>query len=118
MERGSATVEFVLIVPLVLLLLVALVEVAVVARTSLTMAAAAREGARVAATTPDTDMAIEATRTALGDELAALVRVTVRRPPVVGEPAVVSLSGSHVVLAALGGFRVPLTFSATMRVEG
>ena len=67
--------EFVLIVPLLALLLVA-----VVARTSLVMAAAAREGARVAATTPDTDRAIEATRLALGD-LASQVRVTVRRPP-------------------------------------
>ena len=109
--------EFVLIVPLLALLLVAVVEVAVVARTSLVMAAAAREGARVAATTPDTDRAIEATRLALGD-LASQVRVTVRRPPVVGQPAVVTLSGTHVVLSALGGFRVPLSSSATMRVEG
>ena len=47
--------EFVLVIPLMMILLIGIVEVAVVARTSLELVAAAREGARVAATTPDTD---------------------------------------------------------------
>ena len=109
--------EFVLVIPLMLILLIGIVEVAVVARTSLELVAAAREGARVAATTPDTDRAIEATRAALSPELADRVRVTVRRPPVVGEPARVTVALSHTVFTVLGGFRVPLEFSSTMRVE-
>lgn len=103
--------------PLILLVLVLVVEVSVVARTSLAMVGAAREGARVAATTPDTDRAIEATRNALGADLASTMRVTVRRPPVVGESARVTIAGSYKVLEILGGFGVPLEFSATMRVE-
>ena len=79
--------ELVLILPLVLPVLVLVVEVSVVARASSAMVGAAREGARVAATSPDTDRAIEATRAALGSELAAMMRVTVRRPPVVGQSA-------------------------------
>ena len=117
MDRGSATVEFVLIVPLVALLLVAIAETAVVARTSLTVHAAAREGARVAATTADTDVAIAATRRALGPELAGHAIVTVRRPPIVGEPATVRIRAVHRVLAALGGWNLPLEFEASMRVE-
>ena len=81
------------------------------------MVGAAREGARVAATSPDTDRAIEATRAALGSELAAMMQVTVRRPPVVGQSAEVTVSGAYKVLEVLGGFSVPLEFSATMRVE-
>lgn len=106
-----------LVVPAVLLVVVLVVEVSIVARTSLAMAGAAREGVRVAATTPDTDHALDATRDALGPELASMMRVTVRRPPVVGAPAEVTVAGTHRVLAVLGGFGVPLEFSATMRVE-
>ena len=98
-------------------MLIGLVEVAVVSRTSLELAAAAREGARVAATTPDTDHALEATRRALDPEIANRVRVTVRRPPVVGEPATVTVTLSHRVFPLIGGFAVPLTFTSTMRVE-
>lgn len=107
-----------LILPVVLLVLLLVVEVSVVARSSLAMVGAAREGARVAATTPDVDLAIAATREALGPELAAAMRVTIRRPPIVGETAEVTVAGHHTVLEVLGGMRVPLEFSASMRVEG
>jgi len=110
-------VEFVLVIPMILILLIGMVEVAVVARTSIELIAAAREGARVAATTPDTDRAIDATQQALGPELSNRVRITVRRPPVVGERARVTVALSHTVLSVLGGFRVPLEFSSVMRVE-
>ena len=71
--------EFVLVIPLVFLLVAGIMEVAVVARTSLQLAAASREGARVAATVPDTSRAIEAARSVLGDELGGRARITVRR---------------------------------------
>ena len=45
-EGGAAVVEFALVLPLVLLLVLAIAEVAVVARTELQLAHAAREGAR------------------------------------------------------------------------
>jgi len=52
-DRGSAAVEFVLVLPVVLALLLATVEVAVAARVQLEVTQAARQGAREAATTPD-----------------------------------------------------------------
>ena len=109
--------EFVLVAPLVFLLIVGLAEVTVVARTSLQVAAASREGARVAAAVPDTSRAIEAARRVLGDGLGARARVTVRRPSVVGKPATVTVVVTHTVLPVLGGFRVPLESSTSMRVE-
>lgn len=103
--------------PLVFLLIVGMAEVVVMARTSLQLAAASREGARVAAAAPDPARAIEAARRALGEELARRARITVRRPPVVGKPARVTIVVDHTVLPALGGFRVPLESTSTMRVE-
>ena len=48
-ERGSAVVEFALVLPLVLVVLLGIVEVAVVARSEIQLVHAAREGAREAA---------------------------------------------------------------------
>ena len=94
-----------------------LAEVTVVARVSLQVAAASREGARVAATVPDTSKAIDAARQVLTEDLGGRARVTVRRPSVVGEPARVTVVVTHEVLPILGGFQVPLESTTSMRVE-
>ena len=109
--------EFALVIPIILLMVLAIAEVTVLARTALHVAAAGREGARVAAASPDPARAIEATRSALGPELAGRALVTVRRPPVVGRPARVTVAVDHVVLGSLGGFRIPLRSTSEMRVE-
>jgi Flp pilus assembly protein TadG len=75
-ERGSATIEFALVVPMVLLVLLAAVEVAVVARAQLEVVHAAREGAREAAASPDPAQAVAAVRAALGPA-AASARISV-----------------------------------------
>ena len=117
-ERGSATVEFALVIPIVLLLLVALVEVAVVARVQIELLGAAREGARVAATNPDPAAAVDAVHEALSEGLMGSVIVTIERPAVVGREAVVRLSVRHYLAAALfGGVRVDLSARSVMRVE-
>ena len=54
-HKGSAVVEFALVVPLVLALILCLVEVALVARTQLEVVNAAREGARRAVVPGATD---------------------------------------------------------------
>ena len=46
LDRGSAAVEFALLLPILLLLLLALVQVGVVARDSLLLTQASRAGAR------------------------------------------------------------------------
>jgi Flp pilus assembly protein TadG len=45
-DRGSAAVEFALLLPILLLLLLALVQVGVIARDSLVLTQASRAGAR------------------------------------------------------------------------
>ena len=117
-DHGSATVEFALVIPIVLVVLVALVEVAVVARTQLELLGAAREGARVAATNPDPAAAVEAVQRALGEEVVDRVIVTVDRPAIVGREAVVRLSLTYRLLSALfGGVPLDMTARSVMRVE-
>lgn len=116
-QRGSATVEFVLVFPLIVLVLVASLEVAALARTRMVVVAAAREGARVAATHPDPARAVAAVRGALGDAGDA-ARISVARPHVVGRPATVEVSLRQKLRAPLlEWMSVTLTGRATMRVE-
>lgn len=116
-RRGSAVVEFALVVPLVLALTLGLVEVALAARTQLEVVNAAREGARQAAASPDPADAVRAARSALGAQGGA-ARVSVRRPDVVGRLAEVRVSVPYRVAAPLfGGVSVDISARAAMRVE-
>jgi len=116
-ERGSVTVEMALVLPLVVLLIVAIAEVAVAARTQLEVLNAAREGARTAAVAPDPADAVVAAKRALG-ELGDQARVRVNRPRVVGEPATVTVVVRHrAIPEILGGVIVELEATASMRVE-
>ncbi len=117
-ERGSFTVEAALVIPVVLLVAVAALEVTSAVMTHLDLVAAAREGARVAATVPDPSAAAAAVREALPTSLAALVGITVRRPSVVGEPAEVVLNlEKPLVTPLLDVFSVAMRARAVMRVE-
>jgi Flp pilus assembly protein TadG len=110
-------VEFALVIPLVLVLVVAIAEVAVVARAELQLVHAAREGARYAATSPDTGGAAAAVRRALGPA-GDRARVSVSRPSQIGAAATVSVTIMHRFAAPLfGGFVVRLGASSTMRTE-
>lgn len=118
-QRGQATVELALVLPLVALLLLALVQAVVVARDQLLVAHAAREAVRAAAVDDDVDAARRAAeqagplvaerldvevsgRAEVGSRVRVVVRYTVpTRLPLVGR--------------ALDD--VVLTASATMRVE-
>jgi hypothetical protein len=110
-------VEFALVIPVVLLVVLALAEVAVVARVQLDVVNAAREGAREAAASPDPAAALAATRSALGGG-ADSARISVSRPHVVGARAVVEVTLPHRVAPVLfGGAVIELKGRATMRVE-
>ncbi|MEZ5176302.1 MAG: TadE/TadG family type IV pilus assembly protein [Acidimicrobiia bacterium] len=116
-EGASAVVEFALVLPLVLVLLFGIVEVAVIARSEIQLIHAAREGAREAAASPDTSRAANAVRSALGD-LGSRARIGVSRPAAIGARATVRVSVQHRVAAPIfGGFTVTLSASSTMRVE-
>lgn len=117
-ERGSAAVEFVIVLPLVLAVMLAVVEVAVAARVQLEVSHAAREGAREAAASPEIDRAVSAAQRALSPQAASTARVSVSRQHVVGGSAEVVVRLPHRVAAPLfGGFTVVLVSRAVMRVE-
>jgi Flp pilus assembly protein TadG len=116
-ESGSAVVEFALVLPLILVLLLGLVEVAVIARTEIQLVHATREGAREAAASPDTSRAAAAVRGALGSRGSA-ARIAISRPATVGQSAVVTVSMPYrVVTPIFGGFTVTLSSRAVMRIE-
>lgn len=107
--------EFALVLPLVLVVLLAVVEVAVVARTQLEVSQAAREGVREAATNPDPERAVAVAQSFLGTGHA---RVAVSREHRVGGRAEVVVRLRHRIAAPLfGGFDVMLIGRSTMRVE-
>ncbi len=116
-ERGSAVVESALVLPVVLVVLLAGLEVVAVARTQLHLVAAAREGARVAATVADPARAVAAVRAALGPEEGSRVGVTVTRGGR-GSSATVTVRLRHrLVTPLLRSLTVELRSRAVMRVE-
>jgi hypothetical protein len=105
-------------IPTLILVLLAILEVVVVARLQLELVAAAREGVRVAATVSDPARAVTATQIVLGPNLSDRVRVEVTRPSIVGRPAVVRVTLHHqLVTPILRWITVDLSGRAVMRVE-
>lgn len=105
-------------VPLVVLVLVAGLQVVSVSRARVELGGAAREGARVAATAPDPARAVAAVQAALPPAMRERARVSVSRPSVVGEPARVVVRVRHPLgLPFPPGTGVELSASAVMRVE-
>lgn len=117
-EAGSVTIEFFLIVPLIIAVLGVGLLVVSAARARIELLGAVREGARVAATTPDPSQAVEAVRHALSPTMRDLTRVSVSRPSVVGRPARVMARFRHRVdVPLLRVFSFDLSASASMLVE-
>lgn len=117
-ERGSVTVELFLVLPVAILVLVASLQIIGVARTRIELQGAAREGARVAATTPDPSKAVEAVLASLSPEARPAARVSVERPSRVGAMARVSVS----MRRSLGppfpdSVGIDLSATAAMRTE-
>lgn len=117
-ERGSVTIEFFLVIPLLIVVLAASVQVVSAARARIELVGAVREGARVAATTPDPAKAVEAVRSALPPAQRDRVRISVSRPGVVGRPARVTATYRHSLpVPWLDDLGVDLTATASMLVE-
>jgi Flp pilus assembly protein TadG len=118
-DGGQATVELALVLPLVVVLLFAVVQVGLLVRDEVMVVHAAREAARQAAVEPDIGKAKAAAASSTGLSASGLdvsvqgrdgpgshVRVTVRYHPGSGLPVVGRLVS-----------RVTLSATATMRVE-
>lgn len=87
--------EFFLVLPLVVLVLAAGLQAVKVTMTQMELVGAARDGARIAATTPDPARAVQAVLDALPAAMRDRVRVSVSRPSVVGHPARVTIQFRH-----------------------
>ena len=112
------TVEFFLIIPLVVAVLAAGLIAVSAARARIELIGAAREGARVAATTPDPSRAVEAVRDALSPAMRDRARIAVSRPSVVGRPARVTARLRQTVdLPLLRSLSFEVSASASMMVE-
>jgi Flp pilus assembly protein TadG len=114
-ERGQATVELALVLPVVVLLLLAVVQVALVGRDLVAVAHAAREAARAAAVDPSPEAAARAARAVVP---GAVVEVG-PRPGVGGQVRVTVHVVVHTDVPFVGPL-VPdaeLSATAVMRVE-
>ncbi len=116
-SAGSSAVELALVLPVVVLVVFAAIEVAVVAQRQLEATHAAREGAREAAANPDPAAATAAVHRALGGRAASAL-ISVRRDHVVGGAATVEVTLPHTLGAPVfGGVAIVLKGRAVMRVE-
>ena len=114
-DRGQATVELALVLPLVFAMLVLLFQVALVARDEILVTHAVRDATREATVTGDPARVVAAARRSLP---GATVRI-VRRGGV-GDPVEVAVSYvSHTDLPLVGVFLPDLTLHghSVMRVE-
>lgn len=119
-EQGQSTVELALLLPVVVVLLLAVLQVGLVGRDLLLVTHAAREAARAAATDPDPAAARRAAASATGLPADGLT-VTASRRGAPGTRLRVTVSyrapTAVPLVGALLGERT-LRASATMRVEG
>ena len=90
-ERGSAALEFALVLPLLLVLTLAMVQVGLIVRDDLVLVGAARAGAREAAVTSDDARVRDAVDKAAAGLDPNAVRLTVTHSKR-GDPASVSLA--------------------------
>ncbi|HEY6566999.1 MAG TPA: TadE/TadG family type IV pilus assembly protein, partial [Actinomycetota bacterium] len=100
-ERGTAAVEFALVLPLVLAITLALVQVGLLVRDRLMVESAARAGARAAAVQDDPAMVRAAVTGAASSLDGGAVTVAIARSGTRGDPVTVSVAYASVV-------RVPL----------
>lgn len=114
-ERGQATVELALLLPVLVASLLAVVQVALIVRDQVAVVHAAREAARTAAVDPDPARAVAAAQAVLDD-----ADVSVGPRPEVGEQIEVSVSYRSATEVPMVGPLIPdpvLRARAVMRVE-
>ena len=90
-ERGTAAVEFALVLPIVLAIVLAMVQVGLLVRDRLLVESAVRSGARTAAVEPGDDAVRSAVLRAAPALDPAAVTVAVTRAEARGEPVIVTL---------------------------
>jgi Flp pilus assembly protein TadG len=120
-ESGTAAVEFALVLPLVLTIALALVQIGLVLRDRLLVESAARAGARTAAIVDDQAAVASAVQGAAPDLDPAALQVSIVRTGARGEPVTVTVGYVSEVRVPLVGWlfggSVSMSAGATDRQE-
>jgi Flp pilus assembly protein TadG len=120
-ERASAAVEFALVLPLVLTMALAVVQVGLLVKDQLIVTETARAGARQAAVSTDDSSALAAAREAAVSLDPELMEITVTREDGTGTPATVEVVYHAPVVVPIVQWLFPssidLSSAATMRQE-
>jgi Flp pilus assembly protein TadG len=120
-DDGSVVVEFALLLPILFLVLLAAVQVGLLARDQLLLTQASRAGAREAAVTLDDAAIRDAALSAAPGLDPARLAVGVVREGTQGDPVTVEVRYEAPVAVALAGWLLPTSIelrgSATMRQE-
>jgi Flp pilus assembly protein TadG len=106
-ERGSAVVEFALVMPLLLLVALALVQIAVIGRDRLIVEHAARAGAREAVVDPDDTVVRQTVLDAAAPLDPGDVGVEIQRGGTFGDPVIVRVAYDVPVAMPLAGWLLP-----------
>jgi Flp pilus assembly protein TadG len=120
-ERASAAVEFALVLPLVLTMALALLQVSLLAKDQLVVMESARAGAREASVSADDDDVRQAAIDAAATLDPSLIEVTVQRDGGEGSAVTVSVLYRAPIVVPLVTWLFPseidIQSSATMRQE-
>ncbi|MEO8477279.1 MAG: TadE/TadG family type IV pilus assembly protein [Actinomycetota bacterium] len=120
-ERGASAVEFALVLPLLLVVALALVQVGLLVRDRLLVEAAARAGARTAAVDPDQGAIAEAVAGSAPDLDPGALSVAVGRAGTQGDPVTVTVDYTSAIRVPFIGWLithgVAMTSTATDRQE-
>jgi Flp pilus assembly protein TadG len=120
-QRGSAAVEFALVLPLLLIITLALVQVGLLVKDQLVVQEAARAAAREAAVSTDDDSARQAAIAAAGSLDPDRLEVSIEREGGAGTPVTVTVHyRAPIAVPAVGWLfppEVDLDGTAVMRQE-
>jgi Flp pilus assembly protein TadG len=121
-EDGAVAVEFALLLPILVALLLGIMEFSLVLNTQLTLTSAAREGARAVAVENDQAAARTAVRAAATGLDPALADADIAFTPAgtcaAGTTSVTTITYDHPFLTGFFGTGVTLTGTAAMRCGG
>ena len=120
-QRGASAVEFALVLPLLLVVALALVQVGLLVRDRLLVEAAARAGARTAAVEPDQVAIADAVARSAPDLDPGALTVGVARAGTQGDPVTVTVGYTASIKVPFIGWLithgVEMTSTATDRQE-
>ncbi|MCU1596379.1 MAG: TadE family protein [Glaciihabitans sp.] len=120
-DRGAAAVEFALILPLLVLLIMGLIEFSLLFNTQISLTNAAREGARVMAIHNDPALAKSATISAAASVQPAVSTGNITVSPstcTAGSTVTVTISYNATLLTGYFGITLPLKGKGVMLCGG